>query len=162
MVFVKIKTINQIKNHYFKETFKRIAGVFALSDQLKDLDLTGALDQSSLVGTTFAYNVSCPDCDDKRLHDVYFLLAFNYAQLFKTLESNQGLKSTLSNHVCGSYGFNVSKTQYPPRCSGLTMVEFYATLFGTRYVSIVIIKDRYIQSYTVLDFTLLFLCSVKT
>ena len=71
-----------------QEEIKRIVGVFTPSMQIKDLDMTQALDQSSLVGNTFLYDVSCPDCDNNRFRDVYYLLASNYAQLLTTLKKN--------------------------------------------------------------------------
>ena len=71
-----------------QEEIERIVGVFTPSMQIKDLDMTQALDQSSLVGNTFLYDVSCPDCNSNRFRDVYYLLASNYAQLLTTLKNN--------------------------------------------------------------------------
>lgn len=115
----------------FKEGFKLFVGVFAPNKQVKDMDIAQALNQTSLVGTTFMYQVSCPGCDANSLRNVYFLLAFNYAQLLQTLDSNSGLKSALSQYVCQSYGFtNVSHVSISV-CASYKMAEFYATLFGT-------------------------------
>lgn len=113
-----------------KETFKRIAGVFAPSMQIKDLDMALALNQTSLVGNTFNYDIICPGCDDNRIRDVYYLLASNFQQLSRTLKSNVNLRAALSAHVCQSYGFNIHKS-IDDICSGIRMIEFYATLFGT-------------------------------
>lgn len=117
---------------FLRETVKRIAGVFTLSRQMKDLDMAQALDHSSLVGTTFLYNVSCPGCDVNRFRDVYFLLASNYPQLSKSLNSNLGLKHALSSSVCNMYGFSMITNDNDVNvCPGFHLVEFYATLFGT-------------------------------
>lgn len=115
-------TDNSMVLNIIKATFQRIAaGVFAPNEQIKDLDMSQALNQSSLEGSTFLYDVSCPGCDDNRLRDVYFLLASNYAQLSQTLAKNKYLSQALSQRVCQSYGLN----------SGSIMVDFYATLFGS-------------------------------
>jgi len=46
-------------------------GVFPPSMQVgRDVDMAQALNQTSLIGTTFAYNVSCPDCDANRFRDM--------------------------------------------------------------------------------------------
>ncbi len=121
-------------------TLKRIAGVFSTSNQIKDLDMTQALEQSSLIGSTFMYQVICPGCDINRYRDVYFLLASNFVQLSSTLEASKGLKAKLESSVCDSYGFDLTtsgsgtggtdqKTESYP--VGVALVEFYATLFGT-------------------------------
>jgi hypothetical protein len=44
-----------------------------------------ALNKSSLVGTTFAYDISCPDCSTEQMSDVYFLLATNFGRMSRTL-----------------------------------------------------------------------------
>lgn len=123
-----------------KATFRIIAGVFAPNEQVKNLDMRQALNQSSLEGFTFLYEISCPSCDDNRLRDVYFLLAFNYAQLSHTLARNEGLKQALTRNVCQYYGFNVQEdhhrnwTKTTSIQSGFRMVEFYATLFGSSQI----------------------------
>ena len=121
-----------------KATFRIIAGVFAPNEQVKNLDMSHALNQSSLEGFTFLYEISCPSCDDNRLRDVYFLLAFNYAQLSHTLARNQGLKQALARNVCQYYGFNVQEDKSNKEAtsiqSGFRMVEFYATLFGSSQI----------------------------
>ena len=106
-------------------------GVFPPSMQVgRDVDMAQALNQTSLIGTTFAYNVSCPDCDANRFRDVYFLLAFSHAQLLKNLKMSIGLQSALMGQVCRSYGFQ-SMDQVPmPSYAGFRLLEFYATLFG--------------------------------
>ena len=118
-----------------KATFQKIiAGVFDPNEQVKNLDMSSALAQSSLEGFTFLYEITCPNCDDNRLRDVYFLLAFNYAQLSNTLTMNEGLKQALAASVCQSYGFNITDSLQDwtkVSQSGFRMVEFYATLFGS-------------------------------
>ena len=79
-----------------KATFQSlIGGVFTPDEQIKNLDMSQALNQSSLEGSSFIYNVECPGCDDNRIRDVYFLLTFNYAQLSQTLNANKALKLAL-------------------------------------------------------------------
>ena len=125
-----------------KATFQSlIGGVFTPNEQIKNLDMSQALNQSSLEGSTFIYNVECPGCDDNRIRDVYFLLTFNYAQLSQTLNANQALKQALFNSVCQSYGFDGIEAEGEPSqtiipithgsCSGFPMVDFYVTLFGS-------------------------------
>ena len=84
-----------------------------------------ALNQTSLVGNTFAYNMSCPECDDDCFRDVYFLLSNDYVQLLKDFQASIGLRSALTGQVCRSYGFH-SMDQVPmPSYAGLRLVEFY-------------------------------------
>ena len=57
-------------------------GVFPPNKQLKKSveEMNQALNQTSLIGNTFMYNLSCPDeCDNNRFRDIYFLLAFDYS-----------------------------------------------------------------------------------
>lgn len=116
----------------FKEGFRLFVGVFSPNEQVKDMDISQALNQSSLVGTTFMYNVFCPNCDANTFRNVYFLLAFNYAQLRKSLHVNQVLSSALHTHVCHSYGFDMMMSSSSGSiCLSSKVVEFYATLFGT-------------------------------
>ncbi len=121
----------------FKEGIQLFVGVFAPNKQVKNMDIAQALNHTSLVGSTFMYDVSCPGCDANSFRDVYFLLAFNYAELQQTLKVNYGLKTSLSSHVCQSYGFNNVTSRedddasVPDMCSSFSLVEFYATLFGT-------------------------------
>ena len=125
-----------------KATFQSlIGGVFTPNEQIKNLDMSQALNQTSLEGSTFIFNVECPGCDDNRIRDVYFLLTFNYAQLSQTLDSNKALKEALFNTVCQSYGFELQVTpddhSQPNKfkrlgsSSGFSMVDFYITLFGS-------------------------------
>jgi len=124
---------NSMVLNIIKATFSRIAaGVFAPNEQIKNLDMSQALNQSSLEGSTFLYDVSCPGCDNNRLRDVYFLLASNYAQLSQTLDKNKVLKGALSQRVCKSYGFEFENDFFETlTSSGSIMVDFYATLFGS-------------------------------
>ena len=58
-----------------------------------------ALNQTSLVGNTFAYNISCPECDDDSFRDVYFLLSNDYVQLLKDFQASIGLRSALTGKI---------------------------------------------------------------
>ena len=102
-------------------------GVFPPKKQVQrgGLDMALALNQTSLVGNTFAYNMSCPECDDDCFRDVYFLLSNDYVQLLKDFQASIGLRSALTGQVCRSYGFH-SMDQVPmPSYAGLRLVEFY-------------------------------------
>ena len=102
-------------------------GVFPPRKQVQRgvLDMAAALNQTSLVGNTFAYNMSCPECDDDCFRDVYFLLSNDYVQLLKDFQASIGLRSALTGQVCRSYGFH-SMDQVPmPSYAGLRLVEFY-------------------------------------
>jgi len=108
-------------------------GVFPPNKQLKKSieEMNQALNQTSLIGNTFMYNLSCPDeCDDNRFRDIYFLLAFDYSGLLKDLNASVGLQSALTGQVCRSYGFQHMDQVPMPSYAGLRLVEFYATLFG--------------------------------
>ena len=94
-----------------------------------------ALDPESLIGNTFAYNISCLECDSVQFRKVYFLLAFDYGQLFKTLENNSGLKSSLSNRVCESNSFKVSHASTGFTSSAHHLVDFFSMLFGSSRVT---------------------------
>jgi hypothetical protein len=106
-------------------------GVFPPRKQVQrgGLDMAQALNQTSLVGNTFAYNMSCPECDDPdRFRDVYFLLSNDYGQLLKDFQASIGLRSALTGQVCRSYGFH-SMDQVPmPSYAGLRLVEFYVRI----------------------------------
>ena len=110
-------------------------GIFGIGDQIKDFDLNQALDPESLIGNTFAYNISCLECDSVQFRKVYFLLAFDYGQLFKTLENNSGLKSALSNRVCESNGYKVSHATTTFTSSTHHLVDFFSVFFGSSRVT---------------------------
>ena len=76
-------------------------GVFPPRKQVQngDLDMALALNQTSLVGNTFAYNMSCPECDDDSFRDVYFLLSNDYVQLLKDFQASIGLRSALTGKI---------------------------------------------------------------
>ena len=96
--------------------------------------MTLALNQTSLVGNTFAYNMSCPECDDDCFRDVYFLLSNDYVQLLKDFQASIGLRSALTGQVCRSYGFH-SMDQVPmPSYAGLRLVEFYVRTHQSSHV----------------------------
>ena len=107
-------------------------GVFPPSKQIQSVeDMNEALNQTSLIGNTFKYNLSCADeCDDNRFRDIYFLLSLDYSQLLKDLQASVGLRSALTGQVCRSYGFHLMDQVPMPSYAGLRLVEFYATLFG--------------------------------
>lgn len=67
-----------------------------------------ALNQTSLVGNTFMFRITCPDCDIERSRNVYYLLSSKYGELTKALE-NRFFRHVLETSVCESYGFNISK-----------------------------------------------------
>ena len=76
-------------------------GVFPPRKQVQrgGLDMAAALNQTSLVGNTFAYNMSCPECDDDCFRDVYFLLSNDYVQLLKDFQASIGLRSALTGKI---------------------------------------------------------------
>ena len=76
-------------------------GVFPPRKQVQrgGLDMALALNQTSLVGNTFAYNISCPECDDDCFRDVYFLLSNDYVQLLKDFQASIGLRSALTGKI---------------------------------------------------------------
>ena len=109
-------------------------GVFPPRKQIQKIDIIEALNATSLSGNTFAYNMSCPECDDNDFREVYFLLSNDYAQLLRDFQASIGLRSALTGQVCRSYGFH-SMDQVPmPSYAGLRLIEFYATLFGANRI----------------------------
>lgn len=117
------------------ETFERVVGVFKPKDQNADVDMQQALNESSLIGTTFAFDISCPECSIQQLNDVYFFLANNFGEMSKTI-SNANIQSALTRSgICANYGIDPSAVNgdyaTTSKYLGHSLVNFYTTLFGT-------------------------------
>ena len=112
-----------------ESTIDRIVGVFRPKDQITSVDMTAALNETSLVGSTFMYDVSCPECSLDQYRDLYFILASSHKTLIETL-NNQNLRSALENGVCQSLGIHVTNGN-ASTCVHSRLMQLYKTLFGT-------------------------------
>ena len=116
------------------ETFEKVVGVFKTKDQNLDVDMFQALNKTSLVGTTFAYDISCPGCTQERKSDVYFLLATNFGKMSKALSHTNIRTALAQTDICENYGIRVARDDENETTSkyfGHNLVNFYTTLFGT-------------------------------
>jgi hypothetical protein len=107
-------TMNNNDNNVLKfikekmgETIEKVVGVFKPKDQNADVDMQQALNKSSLVGTSFAYEISCPGCTSERMSDVYFLLATNFVKMSKTIRNTNIQSALTQTGVCANYGIEV-------------------------------------------------------
>ena len=84
-----------------------------------------------MVGTTFAYDITCPGCTSEVLSDVYFLLATNYGKMSAAV-SHTNIRAALStSSVCENYGIRVTNDdKLLSKYVGHNLVKFYTTLFG--------------------------------
>ena len=116
------------------ETLEKVVGVFKTKDQNLDVDMFQALNKTSLVGTTFAYDISCPGCTQERLSDVYFLLATNFGKMSKALSHTNIRTALAQTDICENYGIRIARddiNETTSRYFGQNLVNFYTTLFGT-------------------------------
>ena len=84
---------------------------------------------TSLLGTTFKYDIICPGCDEESFLETRLLVSEDFNDLLQTL-ANPSLRFALTNQICNSYGFNL-KSSLQATCMGYRLVEFFKTLFGT-------------------------------
>eukprot|EP00095_Tigriopus_kingsejongensis_P006248 maker-scaffold1159_size58420-snap-gene-0.17 protein:Tk06248 transcript:maker-scaffold1159_size58420-snap-gene-0.17-mRNA-1 annotation:"protein osteopotentia" len=110
------------------ETIERVVGVFRSKDQFKRMDM--ALNESSLIGNSFMYDVVCPNCEEERYRDVYYLLSTKYRMLKNTL-AIPALSNSLKNWACKENGVTLAGTAMEPICMEYTLMDFYRTLFGS-------------------------------
>ena len=116
------------------ETLERVVGVFKPKDQNSEVDMQQALNKTSLEGSTFAYEISCPGCTSEKLSDVYFLLATNFGKMSKAL-SHTNIRAALTRTgVCEDHGVAINLEAVDMSTTnfvGHTLINFYTTLFGT-------------------------------
>lgn len=112
------------------ETIERVVGVFRTSDQFQKMDV--ALNGSSLIGNSFAFEVHCPGCEEERYRDVYYLLATKYNMLKRSLQI-PALKNSLMNWACRENGFEQIGAPKPDHdvCISYQLMDFHRTLFGS-------------------------------
>ena len=79
------------------------------------------------MGTTFKYQILCPECDDERLQETKLLVSEDFQDLLNTLK-NPSLEYALSTQICGSYGFNLT-SRIQGTCLGYQLLEFFKVLF---------------------------------
>ena len=112
------------------QTIENLKGVFTAQDQIRDPDDTQKTqNENKLLGTTFKYQILCPECDDERLQETKLLVSEDFQDLLNTLK-NPSLEYALSTQICGSYGFNLT-SRIQGTCLGYQLLEFFKVLFGT-------------------------------
>ncbi|XP_059094284.1 uncharacterized protein LOC131889236 isoform X2 [Tigriopus californicus] len=112
------------------ETIERVVGVFRTSDQFQKMDV--ALNESSLIGNSFVFEVHCPGCEEERYRDVYYLLATKYNMLKSSLQI-PALRTSLMNWACRENGFEqIGGPKHDHGvCIGYQLMDFHRTLFGS-------------------------------
>ena len=112
------------------ETIQGLKGVFTAQEQVRDsIVYFKDYNDSTPFGTTFKYQIICPNCSEECLQETQLLVSEDFQDLLQTLK-NPSLRFELTNQICSSYGFNLTSRLHGT-CLGDQLVEFFKVLFGT-------------------------------